>query len=96
MIQESENFLNEKDVKIAKREHDFKSYASTYNVEILNLFNPKLQLKDTESAIKGPLTELLAQLNGFKFVTILVLVFKKTENEGKTKYDNFIQAQKQK
>ena len=31
-------------------------------VEILNSFNPKLQLKDTESAIKSKLTELLTQL----------------------------------
>ena len=35
-----------KDVKITKREHAFKGFASTYNS-----FNPELQLKDTESAI---------------------------------------------
>ena len=27
-------------MKITKREHAFKDYASTYNVEILNSFNP--------------------------------------------------------
>ena len=27
----------------------FKSYASSYNLEILNSFNPELQLIDTES-----------------------------------------------
>ena len=32
----SENFLNEKNVKIAKLKHAFKGYASTYNVELLN------------------------------------------------------------
>ena len=42
-------------------------------VEILNSFNPELQLKDTESAIKSKLTEL----RGFRFVTTLVLVCKK-------------------
>ena len=59
------------------------------NVEILNSFNLELQLKDTESVIKSKLIELLIQLNGFKFVTTLVLVFKKIESKDKTKYDNF-------
>ena len=43
VIQRSENLLNEKNVKIAKREHAFKGYASTYNNGILNSFNPELQ-----------------------------------------------------
>ena len=49
MIQKiSKNFLN---VKITKRVHAFKGYVSTYNVEILNSFNPELKVKDTESTI---------------------------------------------
>ena len=74
MIQKkSENVLNEKNVKIAKWEDVFKGFASTYNVEILNSFNPEpeLQIKDTESAIKSKLIELLTQLKGFKFVTTI-------------------------
>ena len=55
---------------------------------MLNSFNPELQLKDTESEIKSKLIELLTQLKGFKFVTTLLLVFKKIESEDKTKYDN--------
>ena len=51
---------------------------STYSVEILSSFSPELQLKDTESAIKSKLIELLIQLKGFKFVTTFFLVFKKT------------------
>ena len=47
----TENFLNKNNVKITKRSHAFKGYASSYNVKILNSFNPELQLKDTESAI---------------------------------------------
>ena len=31
----------------------------------------------------------MTQLKGFKFVTVLVLVFRKIENEDKTKYGNF-------
>ena len=31
----NENFLNEKTIKITKREHAFKGYASIYNIEIL-------------------------------------------------------------
>ena len=72
------------------------NYASAYNVEILNSFNPELQLKNTESAIKGNLIELLTQLKGFKFVTILVLkkIEKKIESKDKTKNDNFCLSSK--
>ena len=55
MIQKSENFLNEKTEKITKRAHAFKGYASSYNVEVLNSFDPELQLKYTESTIKNKL-----------------------------------------
>ena len=40
------NFLNEKNIKITKWAHAFKGFASSYNVEILNSFNPELKLKD--------------------------------------------------
>ena len=89
MIQKKYFFLNEKNIKITKRKHAFKDYVSTDNVEMFNSFNPELQLKYTESAIKSKLIELVIQLKGFKFVTALVLVFKKIESEDKTKYDNF-------
>ena len=74
---------------MTKLAYAFKGYASSYNVEILKFFNHELQLKDTESAIKSKLTELLTWLKNFKFLTTLVLVFKKIESEGKTKYDTF-------
>ena len=86
--------MNEKNVHITKREHVFKGYKSTYNVEILNFFNPELQLKDTESAIKSKLIELLTQLKCFKFVTTIDLVFKKIEREDKAKCDNFYSSSK--
>ena len=44
----------------------FKGYASSYNAENLNSFNPEVQLKDTESTIKNKLIDLLTQLKGFK------------------------------
>ena len=31
----------------------------------------------------------MTQLKGFKFLATMVLVFKKTENDNKTKYDDF-------
>ena len=43
-----------------------KSYAITYNVEILNSFNTEIQFKDTENAIKSKLTDLLTELNGIQ------------------------------
>ena len=49
-------------MKITKQENAFKGYASTYIVEILNSFNPELQLEDIESAIKSKLIELQTQL----------------------------------
>ena len=76
--------MNEKNIKKTKREHAFKSYASTYNVETLNYFNPEIQFKDIESVVKSKIRQLLPQLKSFKFVTTLVLVFKKIEREDKT------------
>ena len=57
--------------------------ASFFNVEILNSFNPELQLKDTEPAIKDKFKKV------FKFVTTLVLMLKKIESANKTKYTTF-------
>ena len=39
--------------------------------------------------MESKLIELLTQLKGFKFVSTIVLVYKKREKEDKTKYDNF-------
>ena len=68
VIQKSENFLNEKNVKITKRENAFKDFASIYNVKILISFNPEVQLRDNES-VKSQVIELLTQFKGFKFAT---------------------------
>ena len=45
-------------IKISTQERGFKGYASTYNINILNYFNPEIQLKDTDSAINRFLYEL--------------------------------------
>ena len=44
-----------------------------YNIEILNLFDPELQLNNTKPVIKINLKDLLADLKKFKVQTILVL-----------------------
>ena len=49
-----------------------KVFASSFNVEILNSFNPELQLKDLESAIISKPIDLVFPLKGFIFVTTLV------------------------
>ena len=67
-----------------KQSDAYKRYGSTYSVKILNSFNPELQLKDTQSAIKNKLIDLLSELRGFKLVTTLVLEIKKIENDNKT------------
>ena len=48
-----------------------------YNAQILNLFDPKLQLINTKPVIKNKLKELLSDLKKFKVQTILVLNCKK-------------------
>ena len=75
--------------KITKRSRAYEVYASTYNVEILKSFDSELQLKGTESTIKNKLKDLLSELRDFKFVTILVLEFKKIESDDKTQYSFF-------
>lgn len=56
-----ENIFDEtntvKKAKIAKQTHTCKGSVSLYNVEILNSFNSKLQLKDTESATRNKLND---------------------------------------
>ena len=61
-------------------------FASTLNVQVLNSYNPELQLKGIESAIKSKLIELLTQLKGFKFVKA---AFEKIEIEDKGQFDSF-------
>ena len=56
----------------------------------MNSFNSELQLKDTESAIRNKITDLLTKLKGFKLVTALVLELKKIENDDKTKCIPFL------
>ena len=63
----------------------YKGYASNYNVDILNSFNPELQLQNTESAIKNKLKDLLYEVRGFKFVA-LVSEFRKVESDDVRKY----------
>ena len=48
-----------------------------YNVEILNLFDPELQLINTKPKIKNKLKELLSELKKLKVQTILILEYKK-------------------
>ena len=48
-----------------------------YNIEILNLFDPELQLINTKPVIKNKLKELSSELKKFKVHTILVLDYKK-------------------
>ena len=76
--------MNKKNVKITKRAHAFKRFASSFEI-----FYPELQLKDTKSSIKNKLKRLLSEWKGLKFVTKLFLVLKKTKSEDKTVYDKF-------
>ena len=48
-----------------------------YNIEILNLFDPELQLINTKPMIKNKLKELLSKPKKFKVQTVLILGYKK-------------------
>ena len=50
MIKKSRIILNKEKCK-NKKESTCKGYASTYNVEILNPFDPELQIKGTASVL---------------------------------------------
>ena len=57
-------------VFLTKTEHDFKGFASIYNNEVLNSFNPELQLKDANLQLKikdteSPIKNKLNKLRGF-------------------------------
>ena len=51
--------MNEKNVIMTKPPDAYGGYTSTYNVNIMNSFNPELQLKGTEYSIKNKLKTLL-------------------------------------
>ena len=51
-----------------------------YNVEILNRFDPELQLINTKPMMKNKLKELISALKKFKVQTILILGYKKRNN----------------
>ena len=53
--------------------NSFDNYVHHYNVDILNVFDPELQMINTKPAIKNKLKELLNALKKFKVQTILVL-----------------------
>ena len=81
--------MDKKNAKITKPYHAYKGYASSSDVDILNPFNPKLQLKDTESATRNKLGYLLIELRGSKFVATLVIEIKILENNDVIKYTTF-------
>ena len=68
--------VKKKNAKITNQS-PFTGHASTYSIKILNSFNPEIQLKDPEYAIRNKLIDLLTELKDFKFMTILALEFKK-------------------
>ena len=75
-----------KNVKITKQPYAYKGYASADDLDILNSFNPEIQLKNNESPIRNKPRDLLSELTGFKFVTALVIKFQKIESDDATKY----------
>ena len=57
--------------------HFSDNYVHHYNIEILNLFVPQLQLINTKPVIKNKWKELISELKNFKVQAILFLDYKK-------------------
>ena len=57
--------------------NSFDNSIHRYNVDILNLFDPELQLIKNKPVIKNKLKEFLNELKRFKVQAILVLDYKK-------------------
>ena len=57
--------------------NSFNNCIHRYNIEILIIFDPELQLINTKPMIKNKLKELLSELKMFKVQTMLVLDYKK-------------------
>ena len=57
--------------------NSFDKYVHRYNIEILNLSDPELQLINTKPMIKNKLIELLSELKKCKVQAILVSEYKK-------------------
>ena len=47
-------------------------YTTQYEVEVLNLFDPELQLVNTKPMIKNKLKEFLSEMKNFKVYTIVL------------------------
>ena len=52
-------------------------YVPSYNIAILNPFDPELQLMNTKPIIQNKLKEFLSELKQFKVQATLVLEYKK-------------------
>ena len=60
--------------------NSFDNCIHCYNVELLNIFDPGLQLVKTKPVINNKLKDLLSELQKFKVQTMLVLDYKKRNN----------------
>ena len=83
-----------KNIKQQQIEHMFlKAIEILIMLKFQIFFNTELQLRETESAIKSRLIELLTQSKSPEFLTTFDLVFKKIESEN-SKYITFYSSSK--
>ena len=65
------------DVKESEQSNSSDNYVFSYDVEILNLFYPELQLINAKPVIKNELNQLISEMKKFKVHTILILDYQK-------------------
>ena len=70
-------------IKIVKKATAFKSYAASYEINIIGSNFPLLQLTKTRNVIKNHIKNILKVMKGLKFVETLKITSKKSEDKNK-------------
>ena len=74
------------DINISRKQREFKGYAETYKVEIINNKSLNDLLYVSKNTIKNLFDELLREKRGFKYVLSTKITLKKRINDNEHKY----------
>ena len=84
------------ELNVIKTNHAFRSYVTSYKVELVEKKDPIKQLEASKSSIKDLFSDLLNETKGFKYQITLKVVLENTSQTEKLNLDHFILIQRQK
>ena len=84
------------ELNVIKTNHEFRGYAMSYKVEIIEKKGPIKQLETSKSIIKDLFSDLWNETKGFKYHITLKVMLKNTNQMEKMNLDQFISIQQQK